>query len=197
VQFGLNQWRKHFYIFKQGTIFCEVEKMTRQRLQKWWHYNMQPFTGFRSCTRICRFLVLGNLFRLETCMNSLVKVLPYYIYIYFFLSINWTLRMSDNLPERVKILGHVHIICVTVLENRIFCCQIFCCTYKPKKNQSIDKISWKITLPGKSIYLLLHTSNKLNLEIVSLMKCQITNSHAYWPTWSIHNYSPTCIQQSP
>jgi hypothetical protein len=40
--------------------------------------------------------------------------------------INWTLRMSDNLPERVQILCHVHIICITVLENRIICCQIFC-----------------------------------------------------------------------
>ena len=47
-----------------------------------------------------------------------------YIYIFFF--INWTLRMSDNLPERVQILGHVHIICITVRENRIICCQIFC-----------------------------------------------------------------------
>ena len=46
------------------------------------------------------------------------------IYIYFF--INWTLCMSDNLPERVQILCHVHIICITVLENRIICCQIFC-----------------------------------------------------------------------
>jgi hypothetical protein len=40
--------------------------------------------------------------------------------------INWTLRMSDNLPERVQILGHVHILCITVQENRIICCQIFC-----------------------------------------------------------------------
>ena len=47
-----------------------------------------------------------------------------YIYIFFF--INWTLRMSDNLPERVKILCHAHIICITVLENRIIFCQIFC-----------------------------------------------------------------------
>jgi hypothetical protein len=39
--------------------------------------------------------------------------------------INRTLRMSDNLPERVQILCHVHIICITVLENRIICCQIF------------------------------------------------------------------------
>ena len=46
-------------------------------------------------------------------------------YIYFFF-INWTLRMSDNLPERVQILCHAHIICITVLENRIICCQVFC-----------------------------------------------------------------------
>jgi hypothetical protein len=46
-------------------------------------------------------------------------------YIYFFF-INWTLRMSDNLPEGVQILGHVHILCITVRENRIICCQIFC-----------------------------------------------------------------------
>jgi hypothetical protein len=26
---------------------------------------------------ICRFLIVGNIFRLETCMNSLVKVSPY------------------------------------------------------------------------------------------------------------------------
>ena len=46
-----------------------------------------------------------------------------YIYIYFF--INWTFCMSDNLPERVQILSHAHIICITVLENRIICCKIF------------------------------------------------------------------------
>ena len=48
-----------------------------------------------------------------------------YIYIYIYMFINWTLRMSDNLPERVQILCHVHIICITVLEHRIICCQIF------------------------------------------------------------------------
>ena len=31
----------------------------------------------KPCTQICRFLVVGNIFRLETCMNSLVKVPPY------------------------------------------------------------------------------------------------------------------------
>jgi hypothetical protein len=40
--------------------------------------------------------------------------------------INWTVRMSDNLPERVQILCHAHIICITVWQNRIICCQIFC-----------------------------------------------------------------------
>ena len=34
--------------------------------------------------------------------------------------------MSDNLPERVQILGHAYIICNTVREERIICCQIFC-----------------------------------------------------------------------
>ena len=34
--------------------------------------------------------------------------------------------MSDKLPEIVQILGHAHIICITVRENRIICCQIFC-----------------------------------------------------------------------
>jgi hypothetical protein len=40
--------------------------------------------------------------------------------------INWTVRMSDNFPQRVQILSHAHIICITVWENRIICCQIFC-----------------------------------------------------------------------
>ena len=37
----------------------------------------QLWRGRYTCTRIYRFLVVGNIFRLETCMNSLVKVLPY------------------------------------------------------------------------------------------------------------------------
>ena len=37
----------------------------------------QQWRGTQICTRICRFLVVGNIFRLETCMNSLVKVPPY------------------------------------------------------------------------------------------------------------------------
>ena len=37
----------------------------------------QQWRGRYTCTRICRFLIVGNIFRLETCMNSLVKVPPY------------------------------------------------------------------------------------------------------------------------
>jgi hypothetical protein len=51
------------------------------------------------------------------------------IYFYMhptFFFINWTVCMSDNLPERVQILGHAHIIYITVRENRIIRCQIFC-----------------------------------------------------------------------
>ena len=44
---------------------------------------------------------------------------------FYFVFINWTVCMSDNLSERVQILGHAHIICITVRENRIICCQIF------------------------------------------------------------------------
>jgi hypothetical protein len=37
----------------------------------------QQWRGRYTCTRICRFLIVGNIFRLETCMNSLVKLPPY------------------------------------------------------------------------------------------------------------------------
>ena len=37
----------------------------------------QYWRGRKTCTRSCRFLVVGNIFRLETCMNSLVMVPSY------------------------------------------------------------------------------------------------------------------------
>jgi hypothetical protein len=49
----------------------------------------------------------------------------FFVYIYIFSSTE-QVRMSDNLPERVQILGHTHILCITVREHRIICCQIFC-----------------------------------------------------------------------
>jgi hypothetical protein len=57
------------------------------------------------------------------CCNYSYVVHTEYIYIF---SSTWTLRMSDNLVERVKILGHAHILYITVQDNRIICCQIFC-----------------------------------------------------------------------
>ena len=71
---------------------------------------------------ICLFHVVWTIFFFLQLPYSYV-VHTEYIYIFF---INWTLHMSDNLPERVQILCHVHIVCITVLENRIICCQIFC-----------------------------------------------------------------------
>jgi hypothetical protein len=41
-----------------------------------------------------------------------------YIYIYIFPSTEQC-AWADNLPERVQILGHAHIICITVQENII------------------------------------------------------------------------------
>ena len=68
---------------------------------------------------ICLFHVVWTGFFLA------IILMWYTEYIYFFFFINWTLRMSDNLPERVQILGHVHILCITVRDNRNICCQIF------------------------------------------------------------------------
>jgi hypothetical protein len=70
---------------------------------------------------ICPFHVVWTNFFLQLLLWGTHGI---YIYIFFF--INWTLRMSDNLPERVQILSHAHILCIIVRENRIICCQIFC-----------------------------------------------------------------------
>jgi hypothetical protein len=48
-------------------IFCDL--LFKSASQQWW--------GRQTWTQICRFLVVGNIFCLETCMNSLVKVPPY------------------------------------------------------------------------------------------------------------------------
>jgi hypothetical protein len=52
----------------------------------------------------------------------------YVVHMEYIFFINWTVHMSDNLCERIQILGHMHIICITVREDldRIICCQIFC-----------------------------------------------------------------------
>ena len=60
---------------------------------------------FMSCESIC-----------------LAIILMWYTRIYFF----FHQLKTDNLPERVQIWGHTHIICITVRENRIIYCQICC-----------------------------------------------------------------------
>jgi hypothetical protein len=46
--------------------------------------------------------------------------------IYFFFSSTENCAWAIISPKEFKILCHAHIICITVLENRIICCQIFC-----------------------------------------------------------------------
>jgi hypothetical protein len=55
------------------------------------------------------------------------------IFLQLFFNIWYTQNISllffsstEHSPESVQILGHAHIICITVRENRIICCQIFC-----------------------------------------------------------------------
>ena len=72
------------------------------------------------------------------------------IYICFSQQLN--ISMSDNLPERVQILSHMHIPCITVQEHRIICCQTFCdfllkCTFERIFNVMqliLVKIKWHI-----------------------------------------------------
>ena len=73
---------------------------------------------------ICLFHVVWTNF---CCCNYSYVVHTEYIYIYFSLTEHcaWAIIIY-NLPERVQILCHAHIICITVRENRIICCQIFC-----------------------------------------------------------------------
>jgi hypothetical protein len=86
---------------------------------------------------ICLFHVVWTNFFLQLFLCG-----THVIYIFFF-PINWTLRMSDNLPERVQILCHAHIICITVLENRIICCQIFCDLLLKSAFEQIFKVKIK------------------------------------------------------
>jgi hypothetical protein len=73
---------------------------------------------------ICLFHVVWTIFLCAIILMWYTRnIFLLALHIFF---INWTVRMSDNLPERVQILGHAHIICITLRENRIICCQIFC-----------------------------------------------------------------------
>ena len=113
-----------------------IMTLWRKALVQWlpimtsWRKDKQSWMLRLACTHSWQWLLRNlsvscrvNQFFL--CNYSyVVRTHGIYIYIIFF--INWTLRMSDNLPERVQILGYTHIICITVRENRIICCQIYC-----------------------------------------------------------------------
>jgi hypothetical protein len=95
------------------------------------------------------------------------------IYLLFFL-INWTLRMSDNLPERVLILCHAHILCITVRDNIIICCQIFCDLLLKSAFERIFNvmqlilvkikwhIKWKYLIQNSSIFAFHVTLNSMD-----------------------------------
>ena len=94
-----------------------------------WKFNMEYGGTF---TKLFMHVSSRNMFPTTRTNFSFAIILMWYtqniyiyIYIYICVFINWTLRMSDNLPERVQILCHAHFICITVLEHRIICCQIF------------------------------------------------------------------------
>jgi hypothetical protein len=79
------------------------------------HQLKQQWRGRWTCTRICRFLIVGNIFRLETCMNSLVfqiefsgkKIIhPKLVYYYFKSRLLWNydyLRPPGYWPGRIYI----------------------------------------------------------------------------------------------
>jgi hypothetical protein len=71
------------YLFFINCGLCNPVQMSKMShrifwikviLHQFWMKNIFPG---KFNLRICRFLVVGNIFRLETCMNSLVKVPPY------------------------------------------------------------------------------------------------------------------------
>ena len=63
----------------------------------------------------------------------------------FFINCAWQIIY----PERVQILGHVHIICITVRENRIICCQIFCDLLLKSANERIFNVMQLILVKNK------------------------------------------------
>ena len=91
-----------FFTRSWSAIFGAKQPKVNQSPQQW--------RGRWTCTRICRFLVVGNIFRLETCMNSLVfqiefsgkKFLhPKLVYYYFKSRLLWNydyLRPSGYWP---------------------------------------------------------------------------------------------------
>jgi hypothetical protein len=109
-------------------IYCITRHETDRFLNNHCQECVHAYLSIHDCLSFLHEVMIGN-HRTKTFLHEVMIaiILMWYtqnIYIFFF--INWTLRMSDNLPERVQILCRAHIICITVLENREICCQIFC-----------------------------------------------------------------------
>jgi hypothetical protein len=130
--------------------------------------------------------------------------------IYIFLFTNWTLRMSDNFPERVQILGHAHIICITVRDNIIICYQIFCDLLLKSAFERIFNVmqlilvkikwhmKWKYLIKtfhdiGLSYYFkTLHNEKKSEVIVYNWLVC-----HSWKVVLLPKNTSATVLQRQP
>jgi len=109
-------------------------------------------------------------------------------------------------PKEFKILGHAHIICITVRDNRIICCQIFCDLLLKSAFERIFNvmqlilikikwhIKWKYLIKtfhdiGLSYYFkTLHNEHKSEVIVYNWLVC-----HYYYPK----NTSATVLQRQP
>jgi hypothetical protein len=75
---------------------------------------------------ICRFLVVGNIFRLETCMNSLVKILPYSKWNFqgkIFFTQNWcNITLIHNKVYKITVKMSDTILLYEI-DSNIYCCK--------------------------------------------------------------------------
>jgi hypothetical protein len=100
-----------------------------------------------------------------------------------------SVRMNDNLPERVQILDHVHIICITVREDRIICCQIFCDLLLKSAFEWIFNVMQLIKSP-KQISTDHHFQNGHH-NTAKIQHCPISSKSDMWVHYDFPNLFPT------
>ena len=115
-------WPKLFFTRSWSAIIGTKQPKVNQSPQPW----RERYT----CTRICRFLVVGNIFRLEICMNSLVKVLPYSKLNFqgkFFFTQNWCNIILRHCTNFI----HLGLGCLLPHSTifQLYDSQFYCCTY--------------------------------------------------------------------
>jgi hypothetical protein len=121
--------------------------------------------------------------------------------VYLFFTRSWSAII------RVQILCHAHIICITVLENRIICCQIFCDLLLKSAFEQIFndmqlilvKIKWKYLI-GK---IIAHTQCSVdeNIYIYIYIPCVPHKNNCKkknWFTWHetdrfLNNHCQECV----